>query len=440
MAELSEDDLTRLEKFEAGELPPVERAAFEAELAARPELREVLERARAVALALPAVGEPTLREDAAKKVVGKALGPDRSSRSKWWPLLVAAGLLAFGWWRFGFDEVETLRDVVTIDGRTVVAAESVTSADEVVTGESGAAIVRRRRSTFLIPASSLVRLRLNTVERGAVVVQGEARLFVNATAIEIDGEAIVAVEPIDGSFRETSHLEPGDVMDPKTLRVVGGGAALGAAAVTIYVLSGSAWITPADELAPVQVDAGAVWTSARPKKSKPIGQASDDELWPQDPSRARASAPSAVGFDASVPAVALAPPSVGSSANGKGDGNGMAAPATPPKRYAVDVEGIRSAIGSALPDIEECYEGWVQQQPQLGGRIVIGFQIGADDAGTGSVTDISIVDGGLGHALMEGCVMNAMQDLAFERPEETVTVKYPFMFSAGPDDGGTPPE
>jgi hypothetical protein len=266
-----------------------------------------------------------------------------------------------------------------------------------------------------------------------VVVQGEARLFVNGIAIEIDGEAIAAVEPIEGSFRGTSHLEPGDVMDPKMLRVVGG-TALGAAAVAVYVLSGSAWITPQDELAPVQVDAGAVWASGKPRRSKPIGQASDEELWPRDPSVQRAVLERAPAFDASVPA---AIPTASDSSGARGAGEPGVAPPAPRKRYAVNVDGIRAAIGSALPEIQECYEGWIQQEPQLAGRMVIGFQIGPDDAGTGGITQLSIVDGGLGHALMEGCVMNAVQNLDFDRPDEPVTVNYPFLFSVGTD-GGAP--
>jgi hypothetical protein len=68
--------------------------------------------------------------------------------------------------------------------------------------------------------------------------------------------------------------------------------------------------------------------------------------------------------------------------------------------------------------------------------MVVGFSIGPDDAGSGEVTRVAVIDGGLGHILMEGCVLNAVHDLRFDDPEGELTVHYPLTFSSAEEDGG----
>lgn len=41
------------------------------------------------------------------------------------------------------------------------------------------------------------------------------------------------------------------------------------------------------------------------------------------------------------------------------------------------------------------------------------FTISSDDAGAGVVTHIGVLDGGLGQPFMEGCVLNAFQEIRF---------------------------
>lgn len=436
---MTDSDLELLEQYEAGTLSLEARAAFEVELQKRPELRAALDGAKAVERALPLLAEPTLDAAKAEELSAKILSPapegegQGEGKSRLFVLLAAAAaLIALGVWRFGFDEIESLGGMVRVDGKTLIAGESITSPDEVLTADSSAAIVRRKRSTWLIPPSTQLSLRANTLERGAVVVQGESRLWIQNTAIETNGECVISVEPIEGAFRETRHLEPGDVMNTKMIKV--GGATLGAAALTIYVLSGSAWITAPDEMSATQVDAGAVWTSTSSRTTaKRPRPPPDFREWDSTPSAPAKTTGAPNGFDASVGLNALG--SVNSNEPADGRGANGTAPVAKPKQYTLDREGISGAVRSKLPDIEECYSGWQQQQPNLAGRMVIGFQIGPNDAGVGSVQQLSVVDGGLGHALMEGCVMNAVSDLTFDRPDEPLTVNYPFLFSVEADAG-----
>lgn len=263
-------------------------------------------------------------------------------------------------------------------------------------------------------------------------MQGESRPWIDGTAVEVAGESVVSVEPIEGSFRETSHLEPWDLMNPKTLKVAVLGAAFTGAVVTVYVLSGTAWVTPPDERSALQVEAGTVWASTASRNSKRTALRPSQWESPDLP-RADQRIALAGAFDDSIPGRDPYE-ATGRAAGGGAGSNSIEPPA--PKHYALNREGIRDAIQSTLPHIEECYSSWVQSQPQLGGRMVIGFQIGSNDAGGGSVQQLLIVDGGLGHALMEGCVMNAVQDVMFDEPQEPLTVNYPFLFSSSETDAG----
>lgn len=424
MAELSDADFERLERYDAGAMSADERAAFEVELRERVELREALSAARVASAALPGLARASLGDAASRALVERAL--PEPGRRRWLPVAIAAGLIAFAFFRFGVDRVESLGGVVTVDARTMVAGEAVLSGNEVVTGELGAVHVRRRSSEWLVVPSSEVFLRGNRLMRGAVVISGRAPLSVDAHWIEVDGEAVIATEPLEGSFRETSHLERGDVMNPKTIRLAGGVAVM--SAVTIYVLSGSAWVTPPDEMAPVRVDAGKTWTRA-PPASKPQVRRGDSEFeqWPTDVPR-----PSGVTERVDAGRPPTAPPVEERPVAFVADATGV--PAKP--LHPVTRDGIQAAMKEVIPELRDCYDGWVQREPSLGGAIAVAFVIDVDDAGVGAVSGLSIVDGGLGHAALEGCVLNVMNDLSFEPPGSPVNVTYPFNFSPAPPDGG----
>ncbi len=428
MADLSDADVQRLERYDAGAMSTDERAAFEVELRARAELREALSAARRASLELPKLAATSLSDAASQQLVARAL-PVPGGR-RWLPVLLAAGLLAFAFFRFGVDRLESLGGVVTVDARRLVAGESVLSGNDIVTGELGAVHVRRRSSEWLVTPSSEVLLQGNRLLRGAVVISGRAPLSVDAHWVEVDGEVVVATEPLEGSFRETSHLERGDVMNPKTIRIVGGAAVV--SAVTLYVLSGTAWVTPPDEVAAIQVDAGKTWSraqvapgssSSRSPASKRGG--SEFEQWPTDVPR-----PLGVTerLDAGRPLVA--PPRLDERPALASTDAAVA------MLHPITKNGIQTAMREVIPELEDCYEGWVQREASLGGSIAVAFVIDKNDAGVGAVSGLSIVDGGLGHTALEGCVLNVMNDLTFEPPTAPVNVTYPLNFAPTPPDGG----
>jgi RNA polymerase sigma factor (sigma-70 family) len=100
-------------------------------------------------------------------------------------------------------------------------------------------------------------------------------------------------------------------------------------------------------------------------------------------------------------------------------------------RFAVDREGIRAAMRSALPEVKDCYEAWLKLNPSLGGKLVVTLTIDTDDGVEGRVSRIAPLDAGLGHVPFEGCVLSSLADLRFEPPlAGPVNVSYPFLFSA----------
>lgn len=105
--------------------------------------------------------------------------------------------------------------------------------------------------------------------------------------------------------------------------------------------------------------------------------------------------------------------------------------------YAPDALGIRAAMNEARPLVAECYEGWVRAHPDLAGRLTVTFTIAdptpgsaADDADEARITKVALAASTLDHALLEGCVLNVVSGLRFDRPEDgSLTVSYPFVFA-----------
>ena len=87
-----------------------------------------------------------------------------------------------------------------------------------------------------------------------------------------------------------------------------------------------------------------------------------------------------------------------------------------------------------LPAIKECYEGWLQQNPALAGKMKVEFTIaeipGRDRA---KIMQVVVADGGIGHLAMEGCVRNVFKGMRFEAPRGgEMRVTYPLSFEATP--------
>ncbi len=97
--------------------------------------------------------------------------------------------------------------------------------------------------------------------------------------------------------------------------------------------------------------------------------------------------------------------------------------------WGLDPGSIREALRTNMPKIRECYAGWVKSNPELRGRLKVTFTIAApDDAEFAGIEAALVADSELDHALMEGCVLNVVGDLHFERPDKPITVRYPLVF------------
>lgn len=143
--------------------------------------------------------------------------------------------------------------------------------------------------------------------------------------------------------------------------------------------------------------------------------------------RAGALAPLPVAAPAPMPAVSPPTPPPAPEAHAAIDAG---------PTWTVDKDGIRSAIREKVPELRDCYEPWLLANPELQGRIKVSFTIDEDpDTGLGHVSEIGVLDGGMAHLAMQGCVMNVFKDLHFEPPQNgPVKVNYPLSFWAG--DGG----
>lgn len=99
--------------------------------------------------------------------------------------------------------------------------------------------------------------------------------------------------------------------------------------------------------------------------------------------------------------------------------------------HALTREGIKSAVAEELPGIRECYEGWLQQNPSLGGKLKVEFTISEiPGRARGKVMRVDIPDGGMGHVAMEGCVRNVFKGMRFEAPKNgEMRVTYPLNFA-----------
>lgn len=99
-------------------------------------------------------------------------------------------------------------------------------------------------------------------------------------------------------------------------------------------------------------------------------------------------------------------------------------------RFAIDRDGIRAAMRSAIPEVKDCYESWLPMNPGLGGKLVVTFTIDTDDAVEGRVTQIAVADAGIGHVPLEGCILSSLSDLRFDPPlNGPINVNYPLVLS-----------
>lgn len=73
--------------------------------------------------------------------------------------------------------------------------------------------------------------------------------------------------------------------------------------------------------------------------------------------------------------------------------------ADPSLVFSPDRDGIRGAVDESLPQIKECYEGWLRARPDLSGRVLVQFVIAAspEEPAFAEIRDVTLLDSELGH-------------------------------------------
>ncbi|TNE92240.1 MAG: energy transducer TonB [Deltaproteobacteria bacterium] len=90
---------------------------------------------------------------------------------------------------------------------------------------------------------------------------------------------------------------------------------------------------------------------------------------------------------------------------------------------------IDEVIKRHMPAIRYCYQQELQREPDLSGKIVVGFTI----AGDGSVARATPKRSSLGNDAVESCVVGRFLKMQFPKPKGggIVIVSYPFLFAPG---------
>ena len=90
-----------------------------------------------------------------------------------------------------------------------------------------------------------------------------------------------------------------------------------------------------------------------------------------------------------------------------------------------DKKDIAAKINAKRGAIKFCYDPELQKNPDLKGKVVYGFTIGAD----GKVKEISVKSDGLGNGKVVNCVKNIIKRISFKRPiGGECVIRYPYHF------------
>lgn len=208
---------------------------------------------------------------------------------------------------------------------------------------------------------------------------------------------------------------------------------------------GLGWLVHGEHAAPADLDAARAAVSAAAAGSEAGAASADGGLADGAataaagaPAGSRGSAGDAPGEPGSVAVVGADGPSGGAAAatgGGGAEGEGASAPASLDGgvRGRLDANAVRDVVREHRDQLGFCFAWQLHQRPDLGGRVVMEFVIGAD----GRVTEARVADDGLGDETVTRCFVGVTRRMEFPAPEGggTVTVRYPFILSPGePDD------
>ncbi len=104
-------------------------------------------------------------------------------------------------------------------------------------------------------------------------------------------------------------------------------------------------------------------------------------------------------------------------------------------------EAIQASIKAVTPKIKACFEQGLKHDPSLAGKVVIEFDIEANDEGKGVVNRGEVKSAVTQSPFFEACVLKEVAGASFDAPEGggKVVVRYPFKFDPGGGFGGEAP-
>ena len=216
----------------------------------------------------------------------------------------------------------------------------------------------------------------------------------------------------------------------KALAAVLGVVLLGA---IVFAIVGPSEVTAPADGAANGVDTSPEAPSGGTPLAKPSATPPTSGTTPTTAPSGPAPAPARVAVTPPAPAPAPTPPPPSSEPGVGSPPPPSAAASDASIPFALNKDGIKAAVQEKLPELRDCYDSWLQADPSLAGRIKVSFTIDTDpNTGLGAVTQIGVMDGGIDHLALQGCVMNVFKDLSFDAPENgPVTVNYPLRFSSG---------
>jgi len=98
--------------------------------------------------------------------------------------------------------------------------------------------------------------------------------------------------------------------------------------------------------------------------------------------------------------------------------------------WGTDSDSLMASIQEQHEEFVRCYDAWLEVEPNLAGRLKVGLTIGqaTEEDSLASVIALDVADSDLDHAVFEGCILGALQDLNYEPTESNIVVNYPLRF------------
>lgn len=272
---------------------------------------------------------------------------------------------------------------------------------------------------------------------GNQLVQGHVDVLAGTIPVEVKGTSLISVEPPPGHQRATGQEVS---MNYRTLLA---GATAGAL-VTVAVYEGSARLGMDD------ADAMVLQAGQNASVTRQSDGSIDAEILPVADQSPHKEELGNTGRRYHLPSATSPPfPSELESETdeaGAGTDTGSELVAEQgqqePQLFPLNKEGINDAVRERLGEIRDCYNAWLEADPELAGKVVVKFHVRGDDQGYGEVYEALTHEGtDTDNDFFEGCVVNVMSELRFEPPADggIMIVSYPFVFSSAPSDEPDPP-